>query len=328
MKILENDKQIVIRKSILSGKKFHSPDGPAVRCTEIQLKYLSKFNSKIMNNLVEFEFIPCLCGCFEFDLIASVDRFNLLQDTVKCVECGLVQSNPRMTDKEYADFYSSDLYRLCYEGEDYLNVVERKYDLEGVQHIFYEVNKARHIDPKTSVLEIGAGGGWNLLPFMNAGAKVLGIDYSPNLTQLGAKHGIPMKQGTINDMSGQFDIIIINHVLEHFLNPLESLLKILQHLKADGVIYIAVPNILNFDITQLQNAHTYYFTPYTLDRYCAKAGLEPISMGKAEEIHMFGIFRPYSGGKKPKPSCKKTEINFTKVRIKEYIKGLLKQGGR
>jgi 2-polyprenyl-3-methyl-5-hydroxy-6-metoxy-1,4-benzoquinol methylase len=314
-----------IRRRILLEKEFNTPGKPAVSCTQVQLQLISEFNNKVKNGLVNFETVPCLCGFKIFDAIARVDRYGMLQDTVMCVECGLVQSNPRMTKEEYLAFYSTDLYRACYDGEDYLNKYEYKFNLEYGRHILDEISKIKYIGPGTTILEIGAGGGWNLLPFLNAGAKVLGIDYSPTLTKLGNKHGIPMKQGSISDISGEFDIIIMNHALEHFLNPIESLRQISQHLKNGGVIYIAVPNILNFSIGQLQNAHTYYFTPFLLEWCCAQAGLKLISMGKAQNIHQFGIFRPCVASEKLAMKCKKTKINFFKVKLKTLAKRFLRR---
>ena len=315
---------ISIRKKALSLKEFYSPGKPAVACTENQCKLISKFNDKIRKDLVKFESVPCLCGSNTFDMIAEVDRYGILQDTVICVECGLVQSNPRMTKEELTAFYSSDLYRLCYDGENYLEKYENKYTPEYGRHIFYEIDKVKRIDPGISILEIGAGGGWNLLPFIDKGAKVLGIDYSPSLIELGLKHAIPMKQGSIDTIPGQYDVIVINHVLEHFLNPVDSLRKIALHSKHEGIIYISVPNILNFNMGQLQNAHTYYFSPYTLERYCAEAGLGLLAIGKAQNIHLFGIFRLGDAQDRPAFRCKKTKINFNLVKLKTLVKRILR----
>ena len=140
-----------------------------------------------------------------------------------CRKCGLILLSPRMIEKEYSKFYSSDFYRLCYEGENYLEICKRKYSIHTGQHIFDEISKVKAIDSRTSVLEFGAGGGWNLLPFIKAGGKCTGIDYSHELVELGKLYGINMIHGGIEDIKGNYDIIILNHVLEHFLNPIKSL---------------------------------------------------------------------------------------------------------
>ncbi len=288
---MKNSKNnIKIRRTLLPFKYFHNPESSFMRLSPRQSELVVEFNRKAEQGLIEFESVNCLCGSLEFDLIASVDRHSMRQKTIMCVRCGLIQSNPRMTDKEYAKFYSSDMYRLCYEGEDYLITYEDRYEPRHSRHIFDEISGIRTVDPTVSVLEVGAGGGWNLVLFANAGAAVVGIDYSESLVNMGNRHGLNMKQGSIDDIKGLYDIIIINHALEHFPDPVESLKKIIRHLDKSGLLYIGVPNIMNFGIGQLQNAHVYYFTPLTFEYYCAKAGLKSIKIGAAQEVHMFGTF--------------------------------------
>jgi SAM-dependent methyltransferase len=280
-----------INKNILPFKEFHSPSKPYLSLDNPQLFLIKELNRTIEKGAIRFQSVACLCGSKRFDLIASVDSYSILQKTVICRECGLIQSNPRMTEEEYGNFYRSDLYRRCYETDDYLSIAEKRYFDNSGEHILNEVRKFKS-DINSSVLEVGAGGGWNLLPFKKYGMAVLGLDYSQALVSLGRSKGINMVQGGIDKISGQFDIIIINHALEHFLDPVASLKEIIKHLKTNGLIYIAVPNIMNFDLGQIQNAHTYYFEPKTFLYYCSLAGLEECSMGVAQKIHIFGIFKP------------------------------------
>lgn len=281
---------IKIRKKIFPFKEFHSPSKPYLNVSHSQLMLIKEFNDKVKNGSIEFESTPCLCGCAVFDLIASVDRHSMLQKTVLCTRCGLIQSCPRMSKGAYSDFYSSDYYRKSYESDEFRSLYRKRYCRSTGQHIFDEIDKIKKINSSISVLEIGAGGGWNLLPFIAAGAKVLGIDYSPSLVSLGLEYGINMVNGSIDDIDEMFEVIVINHALEHFLNPVESLKGIKKHLKGGGLIYIAVPNIFNFGIDQLQNAHTYYFDHKTFAYYCSMSGLRLISFGPAQNIHLFGIY--------------------------------------
>ena len=319
---------ISVRKKIFKFKDFHSPRKSYENLSEQQSILVSSFNNKIKDGEIKFESVPCLCGNTEFELIASVDRYGILQRTGLCIHCGLILSNPRMTAEEYSNFYSSDLYRICYQGNDYREICERKYTQKAGQHIFDEVNKAKPINTNTTILEFGAGGGWNLLPFIKAGAKVLGMDYSPTLVKLGNEHEINMAQGSFNDVRGFYDVIILNHVLEHFLNPVDSLKTIARHLSKDGIIYIAVPNIINFGMGQLQNAHTYYFTPETFVYYCKQSGLKPIREGVAEQIHMFGIFELYTStitcNFEPQKNYVRISKLLRKVKFKEYMKTILR----
>ncbi len=318
-------------EQILPFKELHVPGKPSLPYTQGQQEHVKAFNFHIENGVVGFESVPCLCGSCHFTLLASYDRYAMRQSTVICVQCGLIQSNPRMTQKAYADFYSSDTYRRCYDSGNYLNDSEKQYSAQAGQSIFKAIDKIKKISSGISVLEIGAGGGWNLLPFLKAGAESLGYDYSPTLVDLGRRHGIPMRQGSSDDIQGQFDVIILNHVWEHLLDPVASLKKIVKHLKNEGIIYMAVPNVTNGILWQFQNAHTYYFDPQTFHYYASMAGLRLIAFGPAEKIHMFGIFKP---GHDPKVPGLKGHyrhvlwiLRFIRIKrtVKLFLKSLLKQ---
>lgn len=281
---------INLKKRIFSFKQYHSASEPCLDLSGFQKGLIEEFNKNVESGKIKFESVPCICGNSSFDLISSVDSYSMLQKTVLCTKCGLIQSNPRMTEEEYKKFYSSDIYRNCYESKDYLRIGEGKYNEKTGRHIFDAIDKTVKIGSGVSVLEIGAGGGWNLIPFKSADAKVSGVEYSRSLVSLGREHGITMIEGGIDKIEGTFDVIIINHVLEHFLDPVSSLKRIVAHVKKDGVIYIAVPNIFNFSFADIQNAHTYYFDPKSFVYYCTAAGLKLMKFGKAQEIHMFGLF--------------------------------------
>jgi len=282
---------VSVRELILPFDELHVPGKPIAALSPDQTEAILEFNAKVQKGDIRFESVECLCGSRKFIFLAGYDRYGMSQSTVMCEECGLVQSNPRMTPDEYARFYSSDTYRRCYDSSDYLEKYEARYSSRAGQHILYEVCKTKAVKSGVSVLEIGAGGGWNLIAFRDTGASVLGVDYSQSLVELGKAHGIAMKQGDADNIEGQYDVIILNHVFEHLLNPLETLKKTKPHLKPDGIFYIAVPNFLNFPLNNLQNAHVYYFDPKTFAHYCAKAGLACIASGSSEQYHMFGIFR-------------------------------------
>jgi 2-polyprenyl-3-methyl-5-hydroxy-6-metoxy-1,4-benzoquinol methylase len=284
--------RVSVQNRILPFDELHIPGKPIAPLSPDQKSAVLEFNVKVQKGEIHFESVACLCGGRKFIYLAGYDRYGMSQSTVMCGNCGLVQSNPRMTPDEYARFYSSDTYRRCYDSTDYLEKYEVRYSPRTGQHILQEIRKVKDMNSGVSVLEIGAGGGWNLIPFRDVGASVLGVDYSPSLVELGKAHGIAMQQGDADSIQGQHDVVILNHVFEHLLDPLGTLEKIKTHLKPDGILYIAVPNLFSFPLNDIQNAHTYYFDPRTFAHYCVKAGLLCLAQGPSEQHHMFGIFRP------------------------------------
>lgn len=262
-----------------------------------QLDARNKLNKKIRNNNISFEKIPCLCGwCDSFDLIASVDRYGLTQETVVCRNCGLIQSNPRMTEKEYKEFYESDVYRLICSPSDIEEYIKNKYNdpdsySNDSKNIFERIGKFKPVDSSSNILEFGACGGYNLKSFNESGARVTGIDYSKKSVEAGKKYSVNMIQGGLEKIEGQYDVILLCHVLEHLLNPIAALKTIKEHLSKDGLLYISVPNMMNFGMGQIVNAHTYYFIPDNFEYYVECAGLKIIDFDVSQNIHMYGIFK-------------------------------------
>ena len=141
-------------KNTLPYKKFHI----ICKCyheplNQQQEELVKEFNRKVDSCETTLNFVPCLCGSHEFDLIALIDRYTMSQKTVLCRHCGLVQSNPRMSEKEYEIYYSSDIFRLIYdsrvssEEEHYKN----KYFVDKGNLILKEVEEVKKVDMRTSV---------------------------------------------------------------------------------------------------------------------------------------------------------------------------------
>ncbi len=228
-----------------------------------------------------------------FDRLAEHDRYGIDSQTVVCRTCGLIQTNPRMTAEDYRAFYASDTYRLLYDGEDYEDHYRRLFTSSYGQRMLAAVRRAG--GPIEAVVEIGAGGGWNLVAFRLAGAHVVGWDYSEHLTALGRSQGIQMHRGSIREAlaeGARYDVIILNHVLEHFLDPVTELRSLRGLLKPGGILYIGVPATDYPSLALLQNAHVYYFTDRTLAHYMARAGWLIEDVRHENEFRMDCIARP------------------------------------
>lgn len=245
--------------------------------TPSQRQVRDAFNTALANGSIATENVACLCGSHSLDVVAEEDRYGIRLPTSICRECGLIQSNPRLTATAYEEFYSGGTYRILYDGSTYVENYDAAFVSSRGARIRAAVEAAlgRPIDTSDRVLEIGAGGGWNLVAFRDAGAKVIGYDYSPDLVALGRAHGIPMEQGSTSEIvsaRGSYNIIVLSHVLEHFLDPVAELRRIREVVEPGGRLYVGVPATDYPFQGLLQNAHTYYFTDATLRHYLGRAG--------------------------------------------------------
>lgn len=255
--------------------------GAPLRLTTEQVAARDALNARL-----RLETVPCLCGGNRFETLATHDRYGIAQPTVICLKCALIQSNPRMTAADTRAFYASDEYRALYDGGNF------DYSARYTPSAGRTIHRALETFSPRRVLEIGAGGGWNLIAFREAGIAVTGYDYSSKMVELGKSKGIDMRLGSIDDAvaSGErWDAVILNHVLEHFLSPVTELRKL--HAITDR-LFVGVP-ATDYPWRQLlQSAHVYYFTRATLRHYIAAAGWKCANVVRENSCRMHAVATP------------------------------------
>ncbi|MBU2547598.1 MAG: class I SAM-dependent methyltransferase [Proteobacteria bacterium] len=269
-----------------------SPGRTYLKLSEGQRAAVAEFNAAVKSGQYPIESPMCLCGAGDSRLLARYDKYGLWSPVVICRRCGLIQSRPRLTEEAYGVYYASDQYRRICEGEtEDLSYAQARFDGLYGRHIFEALEPVMAARGLTRVLEFGCAAGWNLIHFARAGYECAGCDHSPSLAALGRRNGLALRAGSFEAIEGRYDVIVINHVIEHFTDPKKALDRLSGHLNDGGVFYIGLPDMDNYYLGQLMNAHVYYYTPRTFLHYMARFGLEPIRTGVAEEEHMFGIFQ-------------------------------------
>jgi len=281
--------------------------------------FMRKYNAGFLTE-VGAQSVACLCGSTRVIKLFEKDRYGLKSPTVVCRHCGLVFTSPRPSEAFMRHFYQSDTYRVFYEEAGESDLAARlapKYKTQSFIHATCMKHLRPHAGRKSRVLEVGAGGGWNLLPFA-ASCEVIGIDYSPILCDLGRAHDIKMIQGGLehlNGLMGEFDLIIVNHVIEHFFDFAGSMRALIAKLAPGGIVYVGVPDIYFYDISQIQNAHNYYFSPPTLAHYCARLGLSLVEGGRDDSgLHQYGVFRVGEA----KPTSLSSEYRLISRKHRDY----------
>ena len=214
---------------------------------------------------------------------------------VICDECSLVYLNPRWTADEYEAHYNKNYQIKRHNIDDFDKAVarlERKdsYERKKAQLPFFE----EYINKDGEVLDIGSGWGTLLKVIEDAyNCDVTGIEISNIAAQVSDKHyrirtyNETLQQYFAKGRGQAFDFIILNHVMEHFLDPIEMLRRIKSLLKKGGSLFLAVPNMDSPDESlnhYFRIEHTYYYTLRTLADALQKAGLKIIKfeLGKRE----------------------------------------------
>jgi cyclopropane fatty-acyl-phospholipid synthase-like methyltransferase len=175
----------------------------------------------------------------------------------RCLRCGVIFQNPRMSDEAIEQYYSSGDYRL-HTGKVNVDEDEKERSWRIVNDL--DMIPTRHLD-------IGCSRGYLLQATKKSfGCGIQGVDTNPEY----AVEGIPVVKD-IKLVWGDFDLITAIHVLEHVTDPKKFLLSLTNRLKPGGTVIIEVPS-MNSTGGPWRLAHTFHFEPWVLTLLCESVG--------------------------------------------------------
>ena len=205
--------------------RFENDGKPILSLNSLQLRTKAQINRKIQCGIYQFEEVPCvLCGSSKFEPLAKKDRYGLWMPVVICKGCGLVQTNPRMNEASYREFYNQEYHQLYDDVGDPSDADYRLQYNRG-RHIFSRLLKLGALPQDlhgVHVFEVGCSAGGVLGYFRDRGCLVRGVDVSREYAEFGRRrHGLPIEVGTVSEVSftRKPDLIIYSHVLEPVLPP-------------------------------------------------------------------------------------------------------------
>jgi SAM-dependent methyltransferase len=179
-----------------------------------------------------------------------------------------------------------------YRDEVYAVVDNRKSIFERI--IFSEARatliQAKKIHPEANnLLDFGAGKGQFLAVAKSLGWKVLGIETETTRAAFGVeKYGVDLlvdyyNKGIIS--GGGYDLISLNHVLEHLPQPMVLLQELISHnLAPQGLLYIEVPRADSWQARIAGEAWMHWDIPKHLSHWTEEAlvqQLQPMGLHKA-----------------------------------------------
>lgn len=209
-----------------------------------------------------------LCSCESpCNIVAECSDFKV----VKCLKCELIY-------QILSSFNPEQIYNNIYRNSP--ASVKSPPNLNNVAKDIQKYHKT-----PGSILDIGCGFGIYVKYYSDSGWDATGIDIFKGAVNYARSKGLNCHIATVEEYltDKKFDVILMNHVLEHFKNPLLILNKIKDWLNNDGFIYIRVPNINSKAIRFIKAnlighlkpfEHLYYFSPKTMESLLKKAGLK------------------------------------------------------
>jgi 2-polyprenyl-3-methyl-5-hydroxy-6-metoxy-1,4-benzoquinol methylase len=216
-----------------------------------------------------------------------------------CSTCGQRRLHPQLEPEElnalYSDAYFNSERASAGEADaigstlDYVSVVA-----PGRRDKFARTIRAlRHLHPDgKTLLDVGAATGEFVNVARREGLQADGIELSEFAVETAKKlYGVELIRSTLSelDRSGSYDILHLNHVFEHFNDPVAELGHVRRILAPQGVLYIEVPYQFHpveklmfavrarrgeFSLHSLH--HPFFYTPATICRLLTSHGFELI----------------------------------------------------
>ncbi|GEM_PF-624285 len=261
---------------------------PAGELTPLQKRFARQVAHKLSTGQYALEHVPCaVCGGQELSLLAAKDRYGLPVSTQICRTCGLIQTNPRMDQAAYQEFYNQE-YRPLYEGA--LQPTPRALELQYARGRALRDYVRRFLlrpPEQTWILEVGCGAGGVIQAFREVGFQVQGIDLGADYVEYGRSHwGLDLRVATVHDVEPEPrpHIVLYSHVAEHLLDIRAEFRRVRRLLAPDGLLVVETPGLYHLPVVYqgdflryLQNAHTYTFSLRTLRNILEPLGFQLLS---------------------------------------------------
>jgi 2-polyprenyl-3-methyl-5-hydroxy-6-metoxy-1,4-benzoquinol methylase len=229
--------------------------------------------------------IPCiLCGSSRRAVMHEKAPYQI----VRCADCGLVYTLPRLSSDALREMYQSDYWRsdaakdfgyTDYVADEplYVKTFRMRGDLV-----------ARHRPPPARLLDVGCAAGFALTALRERGYDVRGVELSKPMAELARRRlgdDAAVHCGVLEESlfgGAKFDVITMFDVVEHVEDPVAFLATARRMLSPGGVIVFETQNVasrfarlmgVRWQHYKFQE-HLWHFDPKTMRVLLAKAGLE------------------------------------------------------
>jgi SAM-dependent methyltransferase len=204
-----------------------------------------------------------------------------------CSSCSSYFLEDMPTEAELQSYYRAQYYQS--------SVGKAK---DSIKHLFREFRTANQASfimqsirspTPLKILEIGAGDGrllWKVRPLAEGRfEKLHGLELSPYYVDYAQKKwGLKLQDQDFFSLTGPYDLILMSHVFEHFVD----LAKVVDHLRRllspGGYLFVEVPHspspkeVSPQDLAHFLNTtHTYNFTAPSIRAFWERAGYQVLA---------------------------------------------------
>jgi SAM-dependent methyltransferase len=179
------------------------------------------------------------------DRFGHPDQFEL----VRCSNCGHLMTRPSFGESDLAYLYGTYYPRKNITSEQVVAEAAKVQQVFGrVRRWFMGVDNQGQYSarPGEKMLDVGCGNGLSLLQARSLGVEAWGIEADPNVDRIARQMNLRIHQGSLYDEPFEgtdFDLIVLNQVIEHIPEPDRALKVIRGRLSAGGRVVMIFPNV-------------------------------------------------------------------------------------
>ncbi len=200
---------------------------------------------------------------------------------VRCDHCGLIMLYPIPTVNQLLKYYPNDYTNYGEEQSSLLrHILEKMYSESQIKLVKSLIGNTGKI------LDVGCATG-KLIGLLekNGEWKCYGIEFKNETAEIGRRAGRKIFTGTLENLnldSASYDLVILNHMIEHAPEPLKLLKEVYRILKKNGRMYIETPNVDCIDFKIFKDKwgcvhyprHTFIFSRKNILKSLSMVGFE------------------------------------------------------
>jgi SAM-dependent methyltransferase len=207
-----------------------------------------------------------ICGSNQkttiFEQRFVVPTGNYLHDgynVVTCNVCGFAFAD-NIPDQSFFEKYYTQMNKKTHLLKKRLSSNKKTKEMLAEEEFLFRMhdcsikNIKQHIKKKTSILDVGCHTASLLSLLKKKGYRnIEGLDMSKYASSIAKqRHGIKVTVGSIfDDLDlGDFDLLILTHVLEHVIDLPRFVKQLAKYLNEDGLLYVEVPDALQFILAE------------------------------------------------------------------------------
>jgi SAM-dependent methyltransferase len=133
-------------------------------------------------------------------------------------------------------------------------------------HVLDGMPTADRLPLRGRVLDVGAGEGYNVMRLRRRGIDAVGLEPNHAAVEAARAAGLPMIEGAFedSDLTGPFDTILLDQVLEHFADPLAAMRRARELLAPCGRVAMLTPNVRSLFARAFGSEWAHYHAPFHL----------------------------------------------------------------